>query len=377
MAETSLAKSVFSRKPDESVLVADVYKETSITPVNSFQDITKTGFELSEEFSFLSQVTSEKILQDAAGDIGIDKESITDKISAAFSGEYSKAKSLASGLLSGSKAAIAEIKSKTNGVTGLLKQAQSVKATVGGIVSTVKTGNLKNLRGVADTINAISGKVSIGLSANGALGGIFTSLVGEAGNAGIKDAFGVVAASIKDAANITDKSKLLYQVASGSLPAAIKRGDLNSIASMADTLGSGAVSIMQPNVLTVLSKTNKDVFTPAQIGGSAGQFVKYQDAYQKINPTWSESVWKPLGAIKPIKDLSSLLGAAKATKDVFSVGAKMAEDTSTKYLTLVDKFKKAPTVDELIKKQFPSTPAATVNIFNKDVDPRLYGTKIT
>lgn len=146
---------------------------------------------------------------------------------------------------------------------------------------------------------------------------------------------------------------------------------------MADTLGSGAVSIMQPNVLTVLSKTNKDVFTPAQIGGSAGQFVKYQDAYQKINPTWSESVWKPLGAIKPIKDLSSLLGAAKATKDVFSVGAKMAEDTSTKYLTLVDKFKKAPTVDELIKKQFPSTPAATVNIFNKDVDPRLYGTKIT
>lgn len=377
MAETSLAKSIFSRTPDETTLVEDVYKKTSITPVNSFQDITKTGFELSEEFSFLSTVTSEKILQDAAGDMSIDKESITDKISSAFSGEYGKAKSLVSGLVAGSKAAIAEVKSKTNTVTGLLKQAQSVKATVNGIVSTVKTGNLKNLRNVADTINAISGKVSVSLSANGALSGIFTSLVGEAGTAGIKDSFGVVAASIKDASNITDTSKLLYQVASGSLPAAIKRGDLKSITSMADTLGKGAVSMMQPDVLKVLSKTNKDSFTPSQIGGANGQFVEYQGAYQKINPTWTQSVWKPLGTTAPVKDLTTLLGAAKETKDIFSLGSKMSSDPATKYLTVIDKFTKAPTVSELFKKNFPAAPVSTTNIYSKDVDPRLFETTIT
>lgn len=377
MANNALAKSIFVRTPDETTLVADVYKQTTTTPVNSFQDITNTGFELDEKYSFLSKVTSEKILHDAAGDVSVDKESLTDKISAAFSGDYSKAKSLISSALSGSKAAIAEVKSKTNSVTGMLKQAQSVYATVNGVVTTIKSGNLKSLKGVSDAINAVSGKVGVSLSANGALSGIFTSLVGEAGTAGIKDSFGVVATSIKDATNITDKGKLLYQVATGSLPAAIKRGDLKSITSMVDTIGKGSVAMMQPDILKVLSKTNTDKFTPTEIGGVNGQFVAYQGAYQKIDPNWNKSSWNPIGGTTIMKDLSTLMDASKETREIFTTGAKMASDSSTNYLAMLEKFPGSISVDSEIAKRYPMSPSATVmNIYSKDVDPLLYGTTI-
>lgn len=379
MAENALAKSVFVTTPDEKTVVADVYKVNDATPVNSYQDIALTGFEVKDEFGFLNNVVSEKLLHDAAGDVSIDKESLVDKISGAFSAEYGKAKSMVGGLLSGSKAAIKEIKSNTNAVTGMLKQARDVQATVMGVVQTVKTGNLKNLRGVADTINAISGKVQMSLSTNGALGGIFTSVVGEAGNAGIKDAFGVVAASIKDASNITDKGKLIYQVASGSLPAAVKRGDLRSITSMVDNIGSNAVNIMQPNILNVLSKTNKDKYTPAQIAGTgtnSSQFVEYQGAYQKIDPNWNVSKWNPIGNSAPMKDLKCLMGASQEVKDVFALGAKMSSDPSVKYLTALSKVK-TTSVDEMLNKRFPGTPAATTqNLFTPDMDARLAAMKI-
>lgn len=377
MATNALAKSVFVRNPDEATLVADVYKTTTTTPVNSFQDITNTGFELEDKYSFLSSVTSEKILHAAAGDVAVDKESLTDKISSAFSGDYSKAKSLISSALSGSKAAIAEIKSKTNSVTGMLKQAQSVYATVNGVVSTIKTGNLKNLKGISDAINSISGKVGVSLSANGALSGIFTSLVGEAGTAGIKDSFGIVATSIKDATNITDKSKLIYQVATGSLPAAVKRGDLRSITSMVDNIGTGSVSMLQPDILKVLSKTNTDKFTPTEIGGVNGQFVAYQGAYQKIDPNWNTSTWKPAGNNAPMKDLSCLLDASKETREIFTIGAKLSDDPSTNYLAMLEKMPSSVSVDAEIAKRYPMSPAAVViNSISKDTDPLLYGINI-
>lgn len=380
MAE--LAKSIFARTPDEATVVADVYKKLDDTTLNSFQDFSVTGLDLQNQFGFLSKSTAGNLLKSASDNsLTLNTESLTDKVSSAFSDEYSKAKSLVSGLMDGSISISATLKSTTNSVTGLLRKASDVYYTVNGVVSAVKNGNTKDLRGIVNTLNAVAGRTSVLLSANGALGGIMTGLVGEAGSLGIQDSFGIVAAGIRDAGNITNTSQMMYQVASGSLPGAISRGDLRSVASMVDQLGTGSVSMMNPSVVKLISKNNTASYSAADIGGDAGQFVQYSGAYQKMDPTWNSSSWAPVtsdgSAPAPIKDLSCLMGASPGTQDVFITGAKLSANPDDKYYSALSAFGAPKTVDSELAARYPANPGITVtNIYNPDVDPRLYATTI-
>lgn len=374
----NLASSIFNRTPDESTVVEDVYKKNNDTTVNSFQDQLLSGFDLSNQLGFLSKFTSGNVLKTAIdGSLSLDKDSLTDKISAAFSDDYSKAKSLISDFATGAKSIVSSVKATTNEVTGLLKQAQSVYYTVNGIVNTVKTGNLSDLRGICNTLNAVAGRTSIALSANGALGGIMSGLVGEAGAQGIQGAFGIVADTIQQADYIQNKGQMIYQVATGSLPGAIARGDLGSVASMVDYMGSGAVSMMNPSAVSSLARNDKTSYTPAQIGGSAGQFVQYQGAYQKIDPNWNTSSWTPVSSSQPVRDLSSLLDASSQVKNIFTTGGKLSTNTADKLYSALSVFGSKKSVDDEIRKQYPTSAVAdTSNICSRDVDPILYFTEI-
>lgn len=368
----TLAKSIFSRTPDETTVVADVYDVKAAGVVNSFQDLNISGFDLSDQFGFLSKFTSGNVLKSATdGALSLDVESVTDKISSAFSDTYSKAKSLVTDVVNGSASAIAAVKSDINGVTGLLRQASQVYATVNGIVQTVKTGNLSDLRSITNTLNAVSGRVGVALSANGALGGVFTSLVGEAGQAGIAGAFGVVADTIKASSDITNKSSMIYTVATGALPGAISRGDFASVASMASYIGNGSVSMLQPNAVSALARNDTASYTPAQIGGASGQFVAYQGAYQSIDPNWNTSSWIPVGSTTPIADLSALTNASAQVKSTFTLGATMAADNDPAKIYSVLPAIQPTTVDQEISARYPMALTGTSNIVSRDTDPRL------
>lgn len=376
----TLAKSIFSRTPDEKTVVADVYTKETSDVVNSFQDLNLTGFDLSDKFGFLSKFTSGNVLKTASdGALGLDTESLTDKISAAFSDDYSKAKSLVNDVVSGSQSAISTIKSDVNSVTGLLRKASQVYTTVNGIVRTVQTGNLSDLRSITNTLNAIAGRTSVALSANGALGGIFTSLVGEAGSQGIQGSFSVIADAIKSSSNIANQSSMIYTVATGSLPGAIKRGDLSSVASMVDYMGSGAVGMLKPDAVKQLARNDKTSYTPADITGANGQFVQYQGAYQKIDPNWNKSSWSPISSNSTFKDLTSLLNASTQVKNIFTTGAVTsgnATEQAYKAYAALSVLNGPFSVDNEIKRRYPQSTATSSNILNRDVDPRLYATTI-
>jgi len=376
----TLAKSIFSRTPDEKTVVADVYTKETSDVVNSFQDLNLTGFDLSDKFGFLSKFTSGNVLKTVSdGALGLDTESLTDKISAAFSDDYSKAKSLVNDVVSGSQSAISTIKSDVNSVTGLLRKASQVYTTVNGIVRTVQTGNLSDLRSITNTLNAIAGRTSVALSANGALGGIFTSLVGEAGSQGIQGSFSVIADAIKSSSNIANQSSMIYTVATGSLPGAIKRGDLSSVASMVDYMGSGAVGMLKPDAVKQLARNDKTSYTPADITGANGQFVQYQGAYQKIDPNWNKSSWSPISSNSTFKDLTSLLNASTQVKNIFTTGAVTsgnATEQAYKAYAALSVLNGPFSVDNEIKRRYPQSTATSSNILNRDVDPRLYATTI-
>lgn len=368
----TLASSILSRTPDEKTVVEDVYKKTDASVVNSFQDLNLTGFDLSDKFGFLSKFTSGNLLKTATdGVLGLNPESLTSKISAAFSDEFSKAKTLVNDVVSGSQAAIAAVKSDVNTVTGLIKEASRVYTTVNGIVRAVQTGNLSDLRGIANTINAVAGKVGIALSANGALGGVFTSLVGEAGAAGIQGAFSVVADTIQSSTTLVNKSSILYTVATGSLPGALARGDLASVAAMTEYIGNGAIGMIQPSAVSQLARNDKTAYTPSDISGSNGQFVQYQGAYQKVDPNWNTSSFQPQGSSSTFRDLTSLLGASVQVKNIFTTGALTASNSVDKTYAALQVFNKPLTVDEEITKRMPMTVSTGSNQVVRDADPRV------
>lgn len=371
----TLATSILSRTPDEKTVVADVYTKTDTTVVNSFQDLNLTGFDLSDQFGFLSKFTSGNLLKSATdGLAGLNPESLTDKISAAFSDEYSKAKSLVNDVVSGSQAAISAIKSDVNTVTGLLKEANRVYTTVNGIVRAVQTGNLSDLRGIANTINAVAGKTAIALSANGALGGVFSSLLGEAGAQGIQGAFGTIADAVNSSTQLVNKSSILYTVATNSLPAAVARGDLASVASMADYIGNGAVGMIQPNSVSQLAKNDKTSYTTTDIRGTTaapGQFVQYQQAYAKIDPTWNQSTFTVEGSNTTFLDLSPLTAASDQVKNTFTQGAITSTADADKPYAALAALNSSYSVNDEITRQFPMSVSTGTNMVQKDTDPRV------
>jgi hypothetical protein len=263
-----------------------------------------------------------------------------------------------------------------NEVTGLIKEASRVYTTVNGIVRAVQTGNLSDIRGIANTLNAVAGKVGIALSANGALGGVFTSLVGEAGAAGIQGAFSVVADTIQSSTTLVNKSSILYTVATGSLPGALARGDLASVAAMTQYIGNGAVGMLQPSAVSQLAKNDKTAYTPADITGSNGQFVQYQGAYQQVDPNWNKSSFSVPDPSNPttgktFQDLTSLLGASVQVKNIFTTGGLTSENAVDKTYAALNVFPKPLTVDEEITKRMPMSVSTGSNQVVRDTDPRV------
>lgn len=368
MAGPQLAKSMFTRTPSEETAVADVYKENGDSTVNSFQDITGTSTELVDSISFLSKSNSSKLL------IGPTLEkaaSLQETVESTLGNATSKVKSEVSSMLGSAKGGLAIVADATKTIGGVIKQGLDAYSQVNGVVTALKSGNLKDIRNITNTLNTVVGKTSVLLSPNGATGKLYGILVDQASAAGISDSFKLVADSVKASTEMVNKGTVLYGMAKTSLPGALSRGDYKNVASMVESLGSGAINMLNPNAVSQLSKNNTTKVKPSDIGGSDGQFVKYQDAYQKIDPGWNISKWKT-AVSGPIKDLSKLADAAKETKEVFSTGAKLANDVSTRWYSALDAIKVKPTVDSVIKKQYPlSAISNSKTMVAGDSDPRI------
>jgi hypothetical protein len=62
---------------------------------------------------------------------------------------------------------------------------------------------------------------------------------------------------------------------------------------------------------------------------------------------------------------------------VFITGAKLSANPDDKYYSALSAFGAPKTVDSELAARYPANPGITVtNIYNPDVDPRLYATTI-
>jgi hypothetical protein len=365
MANAQLAKSIFSRTPDQETIVADVYQTTTPEAINSYQDITGTSTDLYDQFSFLSKFNSSQKL---VGPTIENAASLKDQVGSAFSDSASKAKSLISDTLGGIKSTVKSATGIVKTAGNALKTATQAYSQVNGLVTAVKSGNLKDLRGITNTLNAITGKTSVLLSPNGPVGKIYGQVVDQASMAGISDAFGVVAGAVKESTTLVNKGAVLHQMASVSLPGALKRGDYLSVSSMASNLGDGVVGMLDSSAVQKLAANTKAIVPANQV---KGQFYEFQGAYTKIDPNWNKSTFTPAGGT-PMKSLSCLMGASPETKSLFSMGSKMTNDPATRWYSALDAFPEPKSVSESIKSRYPMAPAANANnMTSRDTDPRV------
>lgn len=378
MAENvQLAKSIFSRTPDQETIVEDVYKKTDTSVVNSFQDLTGTSGDLYDQFSFLSRYNSSQIMVDPNRAFDGGGGSLSDTINSALPSDASKQKSLLSDTLGSIKSTVNSVRAVTKPITSVIKTTTSAYAQINGIVHAVKNGNLKDVRNITNTLNAVTGKATVLLSPNSAVGTIYGSLVDRASAAGIADSFGIVAGAVKDSTNLVNKGNVLYQMATTSMPGVISRGDYRSVASMAENIGTGAVGMINPAAVSLLSKNNKTKYTPAEISGANGQFVQYRGAYDKIDPNWNVSRWQPNGSTTKINDLSCLMDASPETRNVFSIGAKTTADPNARWYSALDAFTGKKTVDDELNRRYPmNISTGDSSFYYRDTDPRLRGSTL-
>lgn len=368
MANGQLAQSIFVRTPSEETLVEDVYKKTGDSTVNSFQDISGTSTDLVDSISFLSKANSSKIL---IGPTLENAASMRETVDSAMGSATGKAKSLVSDMLGKAKTAFGSVSSATKTITGAMRSGSDAYLQVGNLVKSVKSGNLKDLRSITDTLNSVTGKTSVLLSANGAVGKIYGTVVDQASAAGITDSFKQVADHVKSSSEFVNKGTVLYGMATTSMQGAIGRGDYRNVASMVDSMTTGVVSMFNPSAVKQLAANNTTSVKKTDIGGIAGEFAQQKNAFSKIDPNWNISTWKTK-ANTAYKDVSALLGASKETKEVFSTGAKMSADADTKWYSIMDAFKEKPTVDSVIKKNYPLSPyVGTPALLKADSDPRV------
>lgn len=367
MADTHLASSIFSRKPSEETAVEDIYKTTTDTPVNSFQDIEGTSTSLVDSIGFMSKINSANMIN---GPTKEKAELLKDTLDSSLGEGKNKEKFKIGDLLKNAKSALSGIQSKTKSVTGLLRDGADAYFQVEGIKSVVKNGNLKDLRSKTEALNSITGKTSVLLSANGAIGRIYGTVVDQASEAGIGDSFKLVSTAVKEDPNIVNKNTVLYSMAKTSMPGAVNRGDHQNVAAMADELGSGSISMINPSAIRDLMKNNsaKPVLTSAR--DMTGEFQQLQSAYQRIDPNWNKSKYKDKTG-KTYNDITKLITASDNIKDIFTKGAKISDTVSTKWYAIADKFKEQKTVNEAIKGNFPMRIDLNNTTVLNDSDPRV------
>lgn len=361
-----LASSIFSRTPDQETVVEDVYKKTDTSVVNSYQDLTGTTTDLEGQFGFLNKYISNQKMVDPNRAFS----SGSDSIDSALPDSMSKAKSLLSGIRDTAKSTLGTIK----GITSTVKKATAAYTQINGIIKTIQHGNLKDVRSIANTLNAVTGTASVLVSPNGALGSIYGSLVDRASAVGISNSFNVVAGAVKASTDIVNKGEVLKRMASTALPGALARGDYTTVASMVDHIGTGAVSMMNPSSVSTLSRNINVRATPAQIGGSGGLFSDVTSSFSKIDPNWNVSPWQPSGSTTPIRSISNLTSASPETKNIFTTGSLMSGDPSVSFYRSLAVAKPSYSVDDEITSRYPQSVRLVASAMSKqsDSDPRVF-----
>ena len=246
-----LAASIFVAGPKDILAVADVYKQTGNSIVNSFQDLAA---------NVSAGVLGAKDIN-ALINAARSAESLVTNPNALLrmSGIPAASGAIVANTQSAIGSALNSVESSVAGALSVVPNlVNSVTATVNGVTSTVLNAGAASLNSVTSLISSAT-NVSISITDKGATAGFISGLSTQDSSMGIPGTFSAL-------------SSLLLGAASVALPNAIKTANYNLISDITNTIGSSVNSIIPNFSKAVISNFTIPKGTPAsQYGTLLGQ----------------------------------------------------------------------------------------------------------
>lgn len=198
-----------------------------------------------------------------------------------------------------------------------LKSIGPVAVTLGNLTQQIKVTNFDNLNSVGSLISAFTnGAAGLNIIDKDSIASVIGGIVKQAGSYGMMGTYGAVITGINDA-------EILAKAAGLSLPSVIKSGDAISLAQMAQSVSSGALTLMNPSALNQFASAF-DRLTNA--GGDAVNAAMYDTkTFSQIVQTFGDvnSAWNTCTrGNSQFTNITALMGASDDFSSMISNGVK-------------------------------------------------------
>jgi hypothetical protein len=345
----------------DDLAAADVYTQSSSSPINKIQD---SSAQLAETTKSASSLIGGKAmlstLKSALSVATVVKGTLNkggDPLSRL--GNLTGAQAGLAGALRGLPTSMSGI---SNNVLSGIKGVGDVTTIVNGVSQKLKYGtDLTKILAAGQLINSVScDKSAFGINDRTASIGAYSGVINTAMGAGIPGAFG---AAMKCETN----TGILNKVAASCLPGTIRMGDISNLASMAQKLAPGTLKTLNPSILTDFTRA-----FPMPTGMTTNRMAttyqtEVKPTFAKIQPDWMS---KPRGSDTVI-NLTCVQSASPDFQQLMNVGT-LTDPSATmqdRMMLFGSKFP-ATSVTESIQQQFPSNVMFKAGNTSFPVDPR-------
>lgn len=233
MAQGRLAQTTFSAGPNDSLASVNVYKATTNEVVNSVQDLSQRY-----DFSLLSSVRGGDYLKAASpivtglsqGAAVIDQNSLIARMVSASKAGLGTMRSLGSSAL--------------DALSGAMDGGKEVMVSIGGVISSVAGSAYDDLAGLGKLIGEVTGTSDLfTVNDKEGVAGLYSGIIEECRNLGIRGAFQMVTSSITD-------PYLMNSIVNKSLDNIIATTDQDSLIGIALNTTKGVVQAVNPNAIS-------------------------------------------------------------------------------------------------------------------------------
>lgn len=355
MAAPTLAKPIFVTGPQDDLATADVYAQKGGT-VNSIQDklsemgisvpdVLKGGKALASLLPIYSQFKN--------GGFSIKNPS-----------------ALITRLLSSSSAITSAFKLLGPDVQGTilggLKEYGPVALTVGNLAAKVQVTNFSNLYQVGNLISSFTnGASGLGIIDKDSIANVIGGVVKHASGVGIPNVYSAITTGLNDVG-------ILSKAAGIALPSIIGGSDLASLKSIAQTLPSGNLSLLNPTVINAFTAGFQRVSTLGIPGLDSPTPADDHKIFNEVMATYGmvDSAWNECkrGDV-PFADISKLSGGNLAFTSMVRNGImRLDPDDPQKDYALASIYGPQTVLGD-IKNSFPDTVTNTGTAPTRTPDP--------
>jgi hypothetical protein len=318
------AQSAFSTGPNDDYRTVDVYKQDGKNVISSYTD-RSTAPSTSGLGSLFGSNPLPSLNLDTKTALEVSKNALTYGKSIASGTDTKSMLDRAVGGLGMAGSALRNASpSLQKSLLGGIGDVQSIYAQVGNTVSRIKSGNLPDIRSVADIINKAAGAGATGIplininDQNSTLG-MAAGLIQQATRSGIPKSFSALTTNL--ISNPTQIAGLINKV----LPSVTKSSDVFTLKEMA-LVQPSAIKLANPDILSDFSFNYKADDGTTQVAKMEA-FGAVKETYSAIDPNWLSCPAREGGNVV---DVSKISGASSDFKDMLQTGALNSTDIADK-----------------------------------------------